>query len=158
MLVENDARGLFDADSPVLTYALDSIDTWIAKVRSDRRPGSQHGRVSRNRPKDLVDSCWTPGGERIRERQVYRGDTRCNELYPAYASPRIQAGGPLASNVISCRLAAPTRATYPTMSDAQWTRLRSVFPEGVCDFARKGLDQAPPDGTWLRFTAPGVWE
>ncbi len=157
MLVESNARGLFDADSPVLTYALDSIDTWIAKVKADRRPGSAHGRVSRNRPKDLVDSCWTPGGERIRERQVYRGDTRCNRLYPAYASPRIQAGGPLASNVISCRLAAPARSTYPRMEDAEWTRLRRAFPDGVCDFSRKGVDQAPPAGTWLRFTAPGVW-
>ncbi len=157
MLVESNARGLFDANSPVLTYALDSIDTWIARVKADRRPGSAHGRVSRNRPKDLVDSCWTPGGERIRERQVYRGDTRCNRLYPAYASPRIQAGGPLASNVISCRLAAPVRAAYPGMKRAEWTRLRSVFAGGVCDFSRKGLDQGSPDGTWLRFTAPGVW-
>ncbi len=157
MLVENDARGLFDANSPVLTYALDSIDTWIANVQADRRPGSAHGRVSRNRPSDLVDSCWTPGGERIRERQVYRGDTHCNRLYPAYASPRIQAGGPLASNVISCRLAAPTRSSYPTMTSGQWTRLRAVFADAVCDFSRRGHDQAPPDGTWLRFTAPGTW-
>lgn len=158
MLVENDARGLFDANSPVLTYALDSIDTWIANVNADRRPGSAHGRVARNRPQGLVDSCWTPGGERIRERQVYRGDARCNRLYPAYASPRIQAGGPLASNVISCRLAAPTRSTYPTMTDAQWARLQSVFADGVCDFSRRGIDQAPPEGTWLRFTAPGAWQ
>lgn len=158
MLVENDARGLFDADSPVLTYALDAIDEWIAAVRADGRPGSVHARVARNRPAHLTDSCWTPAGERIRERQVWRGDTRCNALYPSHASPRIVAGGPLASNVVSCRRTDPVRATYPAMSDAAWTRLRQVFADGVCDWTRPGTDQAPPDGTWLHFTSPGHWE
>ena len=157
MLVENGARGLINSESPVMTYALDQIDRWIANVRHDSKSGSEHARVSRNRPKGLEDSCWTPSGERIREKQVYRGDTRCNRLYPSYASPRLQAGGPVASNVISCRLAAPARASYPTMTDAQWARLRQVFASGVCDFSRRGLNQAPPEGTWLRFTSPGHW-
>lgn len=157
MLVEDDGRGLYDSNSPVLVHALDAMDRWIGRVEQDRRPGSAHARVARNRPRDLVDSCWTPAGEQVRERQVYRGDTRCNELYPSFASPRIVAGGPVASNVVSCRLAAPVRADYPPMTDAQWVRLRQVFGEGVCDYGRPGLDQAPPDGTWLRFSAPGQW-
>ncbi|RYU13079.1 DUF6351 family protein [Nocardioides iriomotensis] len=157
MLTESDARGLFDSEAPVMTYALDAMDEWIANVRRDTRPGSAHARVARSRPAHLVDSCWTRDGERVRERQVYRGDTRCNRLYPSYASPRIVAGGPVASNVITCRTTAPTRSTYPTTTDAQWARLREVFAGGVCDYGRKGVDQAPPDGTWLEFTAPGVW-
>lgn len=157
MLVEDDSRGLFDVNSPVLVLALEGIDRWIAAVRADRRPGSQHARVSRNRPQQLTDSCWTPEGERIRERQVYRGDTRCNDLYPSHAAPRIVAGGPVASNVVSCRLAAPQRGTYPALTDAEWARLQEVFADGVCDFTRPGIDQQEPDGTWLRFTAPGTW-
>ena len=157
MLVEDDSRGLFDSESPVLVYALDAIDRWIATVQKDTRPGSQHGKVSRSRPKDLVDSCWTPDGERIRERQVYEGHTRCNELYPSYASPRIVAGGPVASDVITCELAAPVREEYPETTDAQWERLQEVFAGGVCDYSRDGVDQQDPDGTWLDFSAPGEW-
>jgi len=157
MLTESDARGLFDSEAPVMTYALDAMDEWIGNVRRDHRPGAQHARVSRSRPKHLVDSCWTRDGERVRERQVFRGDTRCNRLYPSYASPRIVAGGPVASNVISCRRTDPVRAAYPTMTDAQWARLREVFADGVCDWRRPGVDQAPPDGTWLRFAGPGEW-
>jgi hypothetical protein len=157
MLTESDARGLFDSEAPVMTYALDAMDEWIGNVRRDHRPGSEHARVSRSRPRHLVDSCWTRSGERIRERQVYRGDTRCNALYPSYASPRIVAGGPVASNVVSCRRVDPVRSSYPALTDAQWTRLREVFAAGVCDWGRPGLDQQPPDGTWLGFTGPGTW-
>lgn len=157
MLVQDGSRGLFDSEAPVLVYALDAMDRWIAGVKADRRPGAEHGRVVRNRPQDLVDSCWTPGGERIRERQVPTGDTRCNRLYPVYASPRLVAGGPVASDVISCRLAPPVRTDYPAMTDAHWTRLGAVFADGVCDFTRPGVDQQAPDGTWLRFSAPGEW-
>lgn len=157
MLVEDDSRGLFDPSSPVLVTALDRMDRWIAAVRADRRPGSQHARVVRSKPRDLTDACFTASGERIAERQVYRGDTRCNRLYPPYASPRIVAGGPVSSDVVTCRLTRPVRSTYPEMSDAQWSRLRTVFAGGVCDYDRRGVDQRPPDGTWLRFTAPGRW-
>jgi hypothetical protein len=49
------------------------------------------------------------------------------------------------------------RSSYPALTDAQWTRLREVFAAGVCDWRSPGLDQQPPDGTWLGFTGPGTW-
>ncbi|MCL8025708.1 DUF6351 family protein [Nocardioides bruguierae] len=158
MLVEDDSRGLFDASSPVLVRALEGVDRWIAATRADQRPGSAHARVSRNRPAGLTDACWTPAGEQVRERQVLRGDTRCNDLYPSYSSPRMVAGGPVASDVITCRLATPVRSDYPRTTRAQWARFAEVFPDGVCDWTEPGVDQQAPDGTWLRFSAPGAWQ
>ena len=41
--------------------------------------------------------------------------------------------------------------------DADWARLLTVFPDGVCDFDRPGVDERPMAGTWASFGAPGSW-
>ena len=83
---------------------------------------------------------------------------QCDQLYPTFTSPRIVAGGPLASDVITCRRTLPDRADYPAMSTGQWHRLWQVFADGVCDYGRPGVDEAPMDGTWAFFSAPGRWD
>lgn len=104
-----------------------------------------------------MEACFAPDGTKIVEKQVYQGDTRCNELYPSFASPRIVAGGPVASDVVTCQLREPVREDYPTMTDQQWQHLREVFPSGVCDYSKPGVDETGIDGTWIFFEAPGEW-
>jgi hypothetical protein len=41
--------------------------------------------------------------------------------------------------VLACALRPAVR--YSGLTDEQWTRLRTVFPTGVCDFTRPGRDQ-----------------
>ena len=158
MLVEDDTRGLFDSESPVLTEALEQMDRWIRAVQRDRSGRDAHDVVVGAKPRGLVDACWTPDGRKIAEPQTYAGDTRCNALYPSFASPRIVAGGPVASDVITCRLRPLDRADYPgTITNAQWQRLSTIFPGGVCDWSRPGVDESGVAGTWLFFNAPGRW-
>ena len=36
-------------------------------------------------------------------------------------------------------------------TDAQWARLQSALPQGVCDYALPGVGQGGIAGTWLRY-------
>ena len=163
MLVRDNSYGLFSADDPVLVHALEQMDRWILEVQASG--ADTHREVVDAKPEGLVDSCWEPGrldtAEEFAAKRIVeqiRPDTgRCHELYPTFASPRIVAGGPLASDVITCRTSQPRRRDYPAMRDTDWQRLLAAFPSGVCDYRRPGVDERGMGGTWARFDAPGSW-
>ncbi len=165
MLVHDNSYGGFSADDPILVQAIEQMDRWILAVQADSSGDDPHDVVVANKPADLVDACWTPGRfaspadlEKKKIVEEIRPDSgRCHELYPTHTSPRIVAGGPLASDVITCRLTDPRRADYPGITRAQWRRLTSVFPKGVCDYGRRGVGERSMAGTWAFFSAPGEW-
>ena len=157
LLTESTRYGLFVLTSPIVVEAMLQMDRWILAAQADRSSRRTHDVVVTSKPADLVDACFTVTDEKIVERQVYEGATRCNELYPAYASPRLVAGGPLTNDVITCQRRAPVRSDYPQMSHAQWALLRTVFATGVCDYRRPGVDETGIGGTWAFFTSPGTW-
>jgi len=108
--------------------------------------------VGRNKPSDLVDSCWTAEGEKIAEPATHAGPGRCNQLYPAFADPRIAAGAPLTNDILKCAL-KPLRAEdyNQPLSDGQIKSLKAVFPQGVCDYSRPGEEQAGVPEPWKRY-------
>jgi hypothetical protein len=163
MLVRDNSYGLFSPDDPVLVYALEQMDRWILEAQASG--ADTHREVVEAKPEGLEDSCWEPGrldsaeefgSKRIVE-QIRPDAGRCHELYPTFASPRIVAGGPLASDVITCRTTQPRRRDYPAMRDTDWQRLLAVFPNGVCNYDRTGVDEQGMRGTWASFSAPGSW-
>jgi hypothetical protein len=163
MLVRDNSYGLFSADDPVLVYALEQMDRWILEMQASG--ANTHEDVVAAKPEGLEDSCWEPGrldtaaefeSKRIVE-QIRPDAGRCHELYPTFASPRIVAGGPLASDVITCQTTQPRRRDYPAMRDNDWQRLLSIFPQGVCNYDRRGVDEQGMGGTWATFDAPGHW-
>lgn len=164
MLLQDNNYG-FSSSNPVLVQAIEQMDHWILAVQADRSRADAHEVVIRSKPADLVDACWTPGpvdspqelaGKKVVE-DIRPDAGRCNDLYPTFESPRIVAGGPLASDVITCKTSAPKRVAHPPMSGPQWDRLRTVFPDGVCDYTRDGVDERGMAGTWAFFDAPGSW-
>lgn len=157
MLVEDDEFGLFSLESPVLQEALVEMDRWITAVQADETDRDTHEVVVAAKPDTLVEGCYTADREKIAEPQVYQGETRCNELYPSFAAPRIVAGGPVASDVITCQLRDPVRSDYPETTDEQWTFLQTVFGDGVCDYSQPGVDETGVGGTWAFFGNPGEW-
>jgi len=36
-------------------------------------------------------------------------------------------------------------------NDAEWARLNAIFPTGVCDWSKPGVEQQDLEGTWLSF-------
>ena len=81
----------------------------------------------------------------------------CNKLYPVHDDPRIVAGGPLAGDILKCRLKPARAEDYDVaFSAAEWARLMAIFPDGVCDWSRRGVQQRALKDDWLAFPEPGT--
>jgi hypothetical protein len=80
----------------------------------------------------------------------------CNSLYPVHADPRIAAGGPVAGDILKCRLKPVDFGDYNVaFSDDERVRLKAIFPKGVCDWSKPGINQRPLLDTWLAYPRPG---
>jgi len=133
--------------------AIRVVDQWVENVVSDLRPGSAPAKVARNKPAGLVDECFTVTGVKITD------PAACAALYPVHANPRLAAGEPLAQDVLKCKLKRVDARSYPRpLTASQLARLKSIFPQGVCDYSRPGVGQKPLAGTWLSYPLPGHFE
>lgn len=131
---------------------LRQMDQWLDNIARDTAPGTLAQKAARNRPPDLADACWTKEGEKIAEPQTFDGPGRCNAMYPNHGNPRIAAGGPLRDDIIKCALKPLDPGDYgkPLTAD-QLDRLRRVFPGGVCDYSKPGIEQSSIDGVWRKY-------
>jgi hypothetical protein len=121
-------------------------DQWVENVVDDTSDDPAAVKVVRNRPAGLVDACFTVTGERITDRAT------CARLYPVHANPRLAAGEPLAQDVLKCKLKKVDAGDYARpLSADQLSRLKVIFPQGVCDYSRRGVNQKPLAGTWLSY-------
>ncbi len=79
----------------------------------------------------------------------------------ADGSPRMSAGEAITDDAIECVLKPLDRASYAvTLTDAQWSALRSLFPNGVCDYSASGTGRqlAQPWMTFVDFAGGPVVE
>jgi len=98
-----------------------------------------------------VDSCYAANGDRIVETQTFSGG-ECNNLYPSYPSPRMVAGGPVTNDILKCQLKPVDFSDYrATISEEEKTRLNAIFPAGVCDWTKPGVEQRKLAGTWRSY-------
>ncbi|GAB3679575.1 DUF6351 family protein [Salinisphaera aquimarina] len=113
---------------------------WVAADKADQADGTEREKVIRNKPADAVDGCWSDETTFIAEEQTLGTEgSQCNDLFPSWSFPRFIAGGPLAANIMKCDLKPVSRDDYNiTFTDAEWTRLQDVFPDGVCDWTQSG--------------------
>jgi hypothetical protein len=153
MLVEDGATyGLFSTKSPHLREALRQMDTWLANMDQDKAAPAGLPKVIRHKPIDLVDACFDGSGHKIAEAQTYDAKGRCNALYPPHASPYLVAGMPITSDVVKCELKPVSAGDYTvTLTDDDMARVRRIFPTGVCDYSKPGVEQRALKGTWLSF-------
>ena len=152
MLVESGfgPSGLFGDSSPVLSHSLTQMDEWLTHIKADHSEAPLEVKIPRDRPSDLTDACFTDNGTvKIAEEQVYQANTTCNQLYPAFSTPRMVAGEPLENDVLKCKLKPLDRRDYTvTFTAAEWAELAAIFPNGVCDYSKFGVGQEPTDDTW----------
>jgi hypothetical protein len=124
--------------------AFEVIDQWMANIRA--KPGRG---VAGNKPALATDRCFTTAGTEIaRGADVWDGilDSDpagpCTQQFPLHSTSRIVAGGPLRGGVYKCALqsvdAAIAKGLYGswTPSAAEVTRLKQIFPTGVCDYSK----------------------
>lgn len=145
----------FTEDRPDLGDLFRAMDKWLAAIANDETDANVSEKVLNNKPATLVDTCWdNSGNERIKieEEQTFIGDSQCNQLYPAYPTPRHVAGAPLANNIVSCQRRAINPADYGVnFTGQQYAELHEVFPVGVCDWSRGDASAASHQGTWISF-------
>jgi hypothetical protein len=154
MLVEDSRYGLYSSSSPLLQFALQEMDKWVANVQADGNDNPMHQKVVRDKPAELQEGCNTrdPNPTFIAEKQTRDPLLKCDQLYPSAPAPREVAGASVASDIIKCQLRPINLADYPAnLTPQQVSRLQNVFPNGVCDWSKPGVEQQPLAGTWQFF-------
>ncbi|CAN5424808.1 DUF6351 family protein [soil metagenome] len=131
--------------------SIDVINEWMDKIAADPAPASID-KVVRNKPALAVDACWTNTGTRIDETASTDPAAACNVAFPRFSTPRIVAGAPLVNDILKCQLKPIAPADYTvTLTATEQTRLASIFPNGVCDWSKPGVNQVALKGTYLRL-------
>jgi hypothetical protein len=129
-----------------------TMDQWLDNLAQDTSHRSPIEKIAAAKPAGLTDACWTEDGEKIVEKRIYDGEGRCNQLVPPHADPRIMAGESVAEDVLKCALKSvnPQDYAHPFTAE-QWARLKTMFPQGVCDFSRPGVGQVSLGETWRSY-------
>lgn len=141
--------GLTGTNLAVLSLEL--MNRWLDAIAADPAPPGLD-KVARTRPADAADACFDATGHRIVEPATYDGPGVCNTLYPNHSMPRLSAGMPLTNDIKKCQLKPIDSGDYAVpFTPSEAARLRTIFPEGVCDYSRPGVGQRPLEGTYLRF-------
>jgi len=130
--------------------ALAVMDEWMRNMRL--APGKG---IVGNKPPKAVDSCFDLQGK-----PIYAGGDAwsgildsgapgtCTQKFPLYGTSRIVAGAPIEGGIYNCAR-KPVEQAVADGTYAPWVpgaddvvRLKSIFPEGVCDYTKP--DQARP--------------
>jgi hypothetical protein len=124
--------------------AVFAVDRWLARVHADHRKIPLARKIIQDKPDTVAPRCTDGNGKDL-------PSTVCDQTVSAYGTPRQGADGPLAEDVMKCRLKPLRREDYPvTFTDGQWQQLEQAFPGGVCDYSKPGVSQrgAVP---WLTY-------
>ena len=139
--------------------ALKGMDEWLTAIKADTSSATAAAKVVADRPKDVVDTCYPAKTGGLTTAIVKITDqTMCGQIFPTTTDPRIAAGGPMTDDVFKCTLKPVDMADYKTApTAAQLASLKTVFPDGVCDYTKPGVGQTQKITTWASFSDDGVY-
>jgi hypothetical protein len=122
------------------------LDNWIVGIQSDTSNRPPAEKVARNKPSELVDSCYD---EKVVK---FTDPVKCSQMFPYASDPRLVAGAPAADDIFKCALKPVSAKDYKqTLTAEQISRLKSIFPQGVCDYSRPGVSQQRVTETWQKY-------
>jgi len=128
------------ADVQCLTNSFDAMDRWLSAVEGDTSEKPLAQKILDQKPADLTDRCYDGLGNKLL-------DDLCGQaVVTTFETPRMVAGDALTTDANKCQLRPLNRdddyGLIP-FTEAQWTRMQAIFPDGVCDFSKPGVDQQP---------------
>lgn len=137
-----------EADSKCELNSFIAMDHWLRAIAKDKRKMPLARKVIRDKPAGLGDECWNGSGQKVSDGLCPPG------VVPAYGTPRTVAGDPITTDANKCQLQPLNRSAYLPVqfTDAEWSQLQSIFPEGVCDYSKPGVDQRHTV-PWLTYQA-----
>ena len=140
----HDNQMIWEGPAPILgdnSCAVNSflaMDRWLSAVEKDTGNLPLAKKLTANKPADIVDQCYDGAGQKL-------FDGLCGEVVvPLYSTPRIVAGDAITADANKCQLKPLDRNDnygLVPFTDAQWTQLQTLFPDGVCDFSKPGVSQ-----------------
>ena len=139
---DHDNQLIWEGPAPIVgddrceQNSFDAMDQWLSAVEADTGDGSLAEKIAADKPAGFGDRCYTGVGQQVTE-------GLCPDaVVPVYGTPRMAAGDSITTDTNKCQLKALDREDYSvTFTDAQWAKLQSVFPSGVCDFTKPGVGQ-----------------
>ena len=138
--------------------ALETMAKWLDGIAADTSQEPLIRKVVRAKPLRAVDACWDHDATRIDEPFTFDGaSSRCNKVFPVHANVRMVAGEPRTVDVLKCQLKPLARSDYAaTFTDAEWQRLQNVFPGGVCDYGKAGMNAGSISGTFQKLPLSSI--
>lgn len=135
--------------------ALDTMSRWLDALAADTSTDRAIVKVLRAKPPRAVDACWDKDATRIDEPFTPVPASRCNAVFPFHLNPRLAAGVPLVDDILKCTTKPLNRGDYRvTFTDAEWQQMSRLFPNGVCDYSKPGVNQGAITGTYQRLPLP----
>lgn len=138
-------------DPRFASQALTVMDKWLAAIEADARDLPLAQKVIKDKPPEAHDKCTDGNGDEITDQSV------CQALYPFFQEPRMVAGEPFTGDVLKCQLKPLSASDYfpAVFTNAQWAQLQQIFPDGVCDYSKPGVEQQPTI-PWMNYAnGPG---
>jgi hypothetical protein len=136
--------------------ALLAHNEWLENILADTSNRPHAAKVILSRPTSLKDACWDAAGTKYEELPTLDPAAQCNQLFPVHENVRLAAGGPIAGDILKCRLKPIDLKDYNvSFGNGEQARLRSIFPHGVCDWSKPGVNQRKLKDTWLGYPTPG---
>ena len=136
-----------------------TMDAWLSSVEADGGGRSLEEKIVAGKPGAAHDFCLNTTGATDAEVLAELPLDAAACLVKFQGSPRQVAGGPLSENVLKCNLKPLDffSADYNggLFDGSQKARLQAVFPAGVCDWTKPGVEQVRAD-PWTTFAdGPG---
>jgi hypothetical protein len=133
-----------------------TMDKWLANVEADKSDIPIEQKVVKNKPAEAIDFCYLSNDPTFSTKVTDQSTCDADPRLKAFSSPRQTAGGPLSENVLKCQLKPFNPADYNvTFTLDQLNRLQLVFPDGVCDWSKPGVNQQPANGPLTFEGGPG---
>jgi hypothetical protein len=127
-----------------------TMDTWLSKLtiiapKETLNSVRTQAEVIEAKPTTAFDLCYLTGDTNFTTPVTDAATCDADPRLAKHSSPRQIAGGPLAENILKCQLKPLNPAEYfpVVFTSAQWTRLQTAFPGGVCDWGQPGIGQQP---------------
>ena len=130
--------------------AFNVMDQWLSGIEGDTSALTLAEKIVKNKPAIANDRCTDASNRDLPKES-------CPVVYQVDASPRIVAGQPVSNDVVKCQLKPLARGDYGevSFSDPEWAALQEIYPAGVCDYSKPGVEQQKTK-PWMDYSAgPG---
>ena len=132
------------------------LGEWLTAL-DQRGDGDVTDRLARSRPEAALDNCVTPDGQRFAGEDLYTTAGPCTDPYPLSGDPRTAAGGPRSDDVLACSLQTVAESVEAgeyelELTDEQVARLEEIFPDGVCDWSKRGRGRVELGRPWRDYS------